>query len=221
VGIFLEELDNILANRAARPGATMRITTLQWAVGMFCALVGAMMLIVPHQVETSVYATLYRHLSWWGVTFLVAGLSVVGVAVFAPPQALAVAAHLLAGLLLLGVAGGFASNGIWVRSAGYGILGVGTALVPFLPRAGERGSRAYGRDLLALLLGMSMLLTGLAIFLIPSQFNASIYNVIRIQLPWYGVHLPSSGFCSCTFRSDPNFPTPWGGPCTCPRAARC
>jgi PAS domain S-box-containing protein len=206
VGIFLEELDNILANRAARPGATMRITTLQWAVGMFCALVGAMMLIVPHQVETSVYATLYRHLSWWGVTFLVAGLSVVGVAVFAPPQALAVAAHLLAGLLLLGVAGGFASNGIWVRSAGYGILGVGTALVPFLPRAGERGSRAYGRDLLALLLGMSMLLTGLAIFLIPSQFNASIYNVIRIQLPWYGVAFTIIGLLLVYLQIRPEFP---------------
>jgi len=44
----------------------MRVTTLQWAVGMFSALLGAMMLIVPHRFEASTYAALQPHLLWWG-----------------------------------------------------------------------------------------------------------------------------------------------------------
>jgi two-component system, OmpR family, phosphate regulon sensor histidine kinase PhoR len=206
VGIFLEEPDNILATRAARPGAMMRITTLQWAVGMFCALVGAMMLIVPHQFEAPVYTELHRHLSWWGAIFLIAGASLLAVAVFEPRLTLAFAGHLVAGVILLSLARGYAANGIWVRSVGYGILGAGTALAPFLSRAGDDRGKAYGRDLLALLLGMGMLLNGLAIFIAPDQFSGRFYDVIRFELPWYGVALTITGLLLVYLQVRPEFP---------------
>ena len=188
----------------------MRITTLQWAVGMFCAVIGAMMLIVPHKFETPIYATLIRHLTWWGVAFLVAGGSVLAAAVFAPPRGLAFAAHLLAGLVLLSLAPGYASSGIWVRSLGFAILGVGTAIAPLLPRARDDAARVYGRDLLALLLGMSMLMTGLAIFIAPAQFSGRFYDLIRVQLPWYGVAFTAAGLLLVYLQVRPQFPRALG-----------
>ena len=44
----------------------LRISSLQWAVGVFCALIGALLLVVPHQFESPVETGLGLNLPWWG-----------------------------------------------------------------------------------------------------------------------------------------------------------
>lgn len=50
----------------------LRIGLLQWTIGTFCAVVGALMLVSPHQFSQSASAALRPHLPWWG-TFCLAG----------------------------------------------------------------------------------------------------------------------------------------------------
>ncbi|MGH7279442.1 MAG: hypothetical protein ACREJG_12255, partial [Candidatus Rokuibacteriota bacterium] len=79
----------------------MRITTLQYAAGTFCAVIGAMMFVAPHHFYTPAYRVLQPELSVWGALFLVAGAGLLAAAALAPRPAVVVASHLFAGLALL------------------------------------------------------------------------------------------------------------------------
>ena len=53
--------------RLAEAGTVaQRITTLQWAVGVFCALLGTLMVVAPHQFSGPLFTALSGHLSWLG-----------------------------------------------------------------------------------------------------------------------------------------------------------
>jgi hypothetical protein len=41
--------------------------TLQWATGLFCAFVGAQMLVVPHQFGAQAYDSLRPNILGWGI----------------------------------------------------------------------------------------------------------------------------------------------------------
>jgi hypothetical protein len=159
----------------------MRIAT---AVGAFCALLGAMMLIVPHRFETATYATLHPHLLWWGVAFLLAGGGLLTAAV-APLRWLAIATHFAAGGVLLTLAHGFAAGGMWGRMADYMVLGLGTALAPLLPQRGQVEMADASRDLLALLIGLGIAVTALMLIAHPVQFDVPFYAMIWSHLHWY------------------------------------
>jgi len=170
----------------------MRVTTLQWAVGMFSALLGAMMLIVPHRFEASTYAALQPHLLWWGVAFLLAGGGLLAAAL-SPLGWLVLCTHLAAGMVLLVLAPGFASQGAWARATNYVVLGLGTACVPLIARRRETETVESGGDLLALLVGLGAALTGLVIMAMPGQLSGRFYGLIRPHLPLYGGALMVTG----------------------------
>ena len=44
--------------------------TLQWLVGLFCAVIGTLMLVAPHQFTAAAYSALKPHLPLWGAFFL-------------------------------------------------------------------------------------------------------------------------------------------------------
>ena len=54
-------------------GIALSVASLQWALGVFLAAAGAMMLVAPHQFGEPGYDALRRHLPWWGVSFCCAG----------------------------------------------------------------------------------------------------------------------------------------------------
>lgn len=164
----------------------MRLTTLQWAVGMFSALLGAMMLIVPHRFEAATYAVLQPHLLWWGVAFLLAGAGVLAAALI-PLRWLLLFTHLAAGMVLVVLATGFASQDAWPRAINFLVLGLGAALVPFVSRRGKIETSESGCDLLALLVGLGAAATGLIIIAFPGQLGGQFYDLIRAHLPLYGV----------------------------------
>ena len=56
----------------------MRISSLRWAVGAFCAMLGALMLVAPHQFSSAHYAPLQADLPWWAAGLLLAGAALLG-----------------------------------------------------------------------------------------------------------------------------------------------
>src|ERR1700736_1156284 len=134
----MEEPDNILVNRAIGPGASMRITTLLWAVGIYSALMGAMMLIVPHRFEIAAYGPFRAHLMWWGIAFLLTGGGLLAGHIISL-RWLTFLTRLAAGTVLLFLARSFAADGVWVRAISYAVLGMGTVLGPLLSPTGAAG----------------------------------------------------------------------------------
>ena len=44
----------------------VRIGSLQWLVGSYCAVIGTLMLVAPHQFAPAAYAALKPHMPLWG-----------------------------------------------------------------------------------------------------------------------------------------------------------
>ena len=170
-----------------------RTLTLQWIVGMFCVLIGAMMLTVPHQFVTPAYAALVPRLAWWGVAFLVAGSGLLTASVLAPSWWVTTAAHVLAGAVLLTLAHGAAAAGIWTTTAAYAILGAGTILAPLLFHPGAE-SGAGTRDFFGLVMGCSAALIGFILLTFPPRGGVPPYDLAHPNLPWYGAAFLVTGF---------------------------
>ena len=133
-------LAELTPSRSAASGeGTLRVsdrdtTVVNWAVGIFCALIGALMIVTPHQFGGPAYGPLRPWLAWWGTAFLGVGLALILVGVFRVRRWLYVLVHVIAGGLLLTVASRFTLVGVWAAVPSYAIVGLGTALTPLAPR---------------------------------------------------------------------------------------
>jgi PAS domain S-box-containing protein len=215
----------------------LRISSLQWAVGVFCALIGALLLVVPHQFESPVETGLGLNLPWWGASFLLAGWILVGIAALSHRmrRSLVFAAHFPAGAGLLLIAGTTFSAYDWIDTAIYTVLGLGTMLAPLLVRdpraagaeerpgaghadapdgfAGKRAPAATATgDLLALIMGLGSCLAGLLLLAFPGHFAEPVVAWIRPFLPLYGVAFLTSGAALVYLQLRPNLPSVvwWG-----------
>ena len=77
----------------ASVGIALSVASLPWALGVFLAAAGAMMLVAPHQFGEPGYDALRRQLPWWGVSFCCAGAGLLAARVFALPRWLLLAFH--------------------------------------------------------------------------------------------------------------------------------
>jgi signal transduction histidine kinase len=164
----------------------VRIATLKWAGGIFCVILGAMMLALPDQFEVRAFAALAPHAPWSGAAFLLGGGGLLIAGTFALPRWLAVAPHFIAGCELLLLAHGYARAGVWTATTNIALLGVGIVLAPALARLPAARPDSHDRDLLALLLGLGAAFNGLAMLVVPRQFAAPVYDLARPHLAWFG-----------------------------------
>src|SRR5919199_261458 len=111
-----------------RGPASMRIGTLQWVFGGVCAVIGALMLIAPHQFAAATFAHLQAHLPWWGAAFSILGLALLAVPVLAPPRSVGIAIHLAVALGYLVFAAGFVLTSSWTATGIYTTLGLSIAM---------------------------------------------------------------------------------------------
>ncbi|HZO32777.1 MAG TPA: sensor histidine kinase [Chloroflexota bacterium] len=165
--------------------ANLRGAALQWATGLFCAFIGAQMLVVPHQFGAQAYDTLRPNMLVWGTATLLAGMAMIVVAATGGSRKLAVAAHVAVGAVLLLLAGELALTGGRFVTTIYGTLGVGTALAPLVtggPRAPVQTS-----DLFAIVIGVAVALIGAMMLAFPEQFVAPAFDAIRASFVWYGI----------------------------------
>src|SRR5262249_2134337 len=137
----------------------LAVDTLQWSLGLFCAVLGALMLVAPHQLNGPGYAAIASHLTVWGLIGLAAGIGLLSVPVTRPGPAVTAAVHGAVGAALLGLAVGFAHTQAWNGVIFYVVLGTGTALAGYLPGA-RRSEPGQAGDLLSLLFGVATTLAG-------------------------------------------------------------
>ncbi|MBI3979602.1 MAG: hypothetical protein HY331_15585, partial [Chloroflexi bacterium] len=127
--------------RVTTSSRSLGLGSLQLAVGVFCATISTLMLVAPHQLSAAAYAPIQPYLAWWGVAFLLAGCALISAAASIIRGLPALAAHLVGGALLLGLAAGFATTGTWAGVVNYGVLGLGTAIAGFLAQGSGAGGR--------------------------------------------------------------------------------
>ena len=141
----------------------VKTSSLEWGVGCLGALLGVLMLIVPHQFGGG----FWFGRAVMGAVLLAGGAGLLGVAVVAVQPTLRLGAHLLAAAAFLMLASGYAARGAWTATVLHGVLGAGTALAPVLSLAGRRRPGLPGTDLLVVLVAVlwfaaQQLLTALA-----------------------------------------------------------
>jgi signal transduction histidine kinase len=164
----------------------LAVDTLQWSLGLFCAVIGALMLVVPHQLNGAIYASITPHLTAWGLLGLAAGVALLSVPVTRPGPVATAVVHGIVGAALVGLGFGFASTRSWNGLVLYGVLGAGTALGGCLPGARHSAPGLAG-DLLSLLYGVAACLAGVVI-LGSGLVDAGYFAVPhRALLPYFGV----------------------------------
>ncbi len=174
----------------------VKIQSLQWVVGVYCAVIGTLILIVPHQFNAPIYELIQPQLLWWGILFLLTGIALIAVASLTPVRRILIVVHLLAVAPLLVVAAGFARATTWTGTLNFLVLGLSLLLASFLPRDRPGRARAapFGSpDLFAVVMGVCATGMGLIILLLPTQFMSPVYDMVRPGLRWYGGALLVSG----------------------------
>ena len=123
---------SVMPRALARPQVVLRLGLLQWAVGGFCGVVGALTFVTPHQFVGPAYGLLRPYLLWWGLLCLLGAGALISVALLSPGRRLTLMAHGLAAvpLLLLGLSAGAAGG--WTGLTVYTVLAVGTAVAPLV-----------------------------------------------------------------------------------------
>jgi signal transduction histidine kinase len=162
-----------------------RAGLFRWLVALYCALLGALMFVTPHQFDGASYVGLRSQLPLWGLLFLLAGGSLIGTLVFAAPDALRILAHVVAAAMLICLAVGVIAVGAWLGATGYVFLAIGILVAAALPRTSLSFSPA-DRHLLPLVIGMSCLVSGLIVFSLPGQLASPVFDPVRNLLPLYG-----------------------------------
>jgi len=168
-----------------RIAPSMRIGVLQWAIGAFCGVVGALTFVAPHQFVGPSYALVRTSLGAWGGLCLIGAAALYAVALLAPRRPLVWAAHIVAAipLLLLGLSAALAGG--WTGLTIYSVLGIGTALAPYFSR--EETQSLARRDLFAVLVALGAMLNGAIMLIAPSQYSSAIFDPVRPYLTAYGL----------------------------------
>ena len=199
----------------------IRIDTLQWFIGVYIAMRGTLMLIVPHKLDTHVFVAIHSYFPGLGILQAIGGFALIAAATIITRRSAIGFAHLLASLALIQAAIGHISANSWTGAAGFIVLALGTAIAPFVAHnrqpsatastsptpvtnastsnasasnASTSNAATHPLDWFAVLMGIRLVVEGLLI-LAPfnSQFTASLYDPIRAFLPFYGVAYLGSG----------------------------
>ncbi len=185
----------------------IRIDTLQWFVGIYVAIRGVLMLMVPHQLHTSVFVPIQPYFPWMGTTQVLGGAALIAVATLLPRRSLVIIAHFVASFALLQASFGHLLAQTWTAFFGFGTLGLGTAIAPLLPYQRSRHPEVGSIDLFALLMGVRITLDGpILLASLGQQFSKPLYDPIRPHLPIYGMAHLVIGLALLAVNFHPNPP---------------
>jgi signal transduction histidine kinase len=187
---------------AGRAGlGNLSTDSLRWTMGLFCAIVGAFVLVAPHHFGARVYDAIRPHAPWWGILSLTAGVAVIAVEVLRPRRSIVLLVHGLLGAALLALAVSFAQVEGWIGVISYTILGLGTIFAGLRPRSrvapDERG------DLFAFAMGLIATMAGAVQVVVPGMFQNPYYDPIRSNLLPLGLGLLLTGPPLCIAQLRP------------------
>ena len=197
-------------NEATASRFALRLGLLQWAVGTFCGIVGALTFVTPHQFIGPGYRLLRPYLPWWGVLLLIGAGALISVALLSPRRRVMTLAHALAAapILLLGISAGAAGG--WTGLTIYSLLACGLLIAPWISPQPDRP--ATTGDLFAVVIGLSAVCNGTIMLLAPDQYRSVIFDPIRPYLLLYGAGFLAGGLGVMWSHLRPAVPTPvfWG-----------
>jgi signal transduction histidine kinase len=142
---------------------------LRWAAGAFLAVIGALMLVSPYHFASSAFSVFRPNLFWWGVSCALGGVALLGVAVLDVRRLITVAAHILAGGVLLLFAADLV-NRPGLGALNYAALGVGLLVSPWNLSGRFRLARLSAwldADLFVIVTAVAALGNGLTLLLRP------------------------------------------------------
>ncbi len=181
----------LLAAKPSIPSWALSGASLRWAIGLFCAVIGAFVLIAPHQFAGPLHQPLEVWRTPWALVSLAAGVALLSVAGTRTYRRQRLAAHILAAAMLFVLAAYDLSHRSLNGFITYTLLGSG-----LLTRSGLRGRGPEGPsgDLFGLLLGIIAALDGLLLLLVPQAMLTDPIAGRRIaHLPIVGLALLVSG----------------------------
>ena len=166
------------------------IGTLQGFTSIFLGVVGALMLVAPHQFNIPVYAALRPHVPLWGVALMCAAAGL-GAAMVTRRRAVRLALHVAGGFVLLLLASRFVGMA-WIPVTNYAMLGMAVLAAPLV--APDASGKAPARsDLFALTTGLIALATGLQMVLAPGLLDSVVEPEYRGYVPWSGLAFALAG----------------------------
>lgn len=169
--------------------ARVRPVLLRWAAGVYCALVGALMLIAPHQFAGPSFAPLRPWLTEWGAAFFLAGVALVSVSTLGLRGGLTTAACAATAGVLLSLALSFLLSGGWTGVAAFGLFGVAVLASPLFDapaHAGREEPADATVDLLVIVAALVGVANG-AILAVPALTAGPIFDPVRAGMPAYSV----------------------------------
>lgn len=165
-----------------------RSGSLQWAAGVFCAVIGALILIAPEQFGAASFNALRPNLLFWGSAFLCAGAALVITVALAMHRLVTILAFVLAGGVLLWLAAGFFTTAAVIGVVIYGSLGLACLGGAFLSHRAH--TWMAGGDLLVLAIALSAVLLGGILVFLPDELPAATYAAIGpIRTPMGGLFI--------------------------------
>jgi signal transduction histidine kinase len=178
--------------------------SLRWTMGLFCAFIGAFVLVAPHRYTGPLYQGLAPFHPWWGIAALGGGAALLAVAILRPGRAVSLAVHGGTGAMMLALAASFSSVTAWTGAIAYAVLGLGLAAAGLSPAGSSPTLPDAGRcDLFALLMGIVGVLEGGVMLALPRLFHSSYFNPSRRYLPVLGSVLLAAGLLLCRVQLRP------------------
>ncbi len=166
------------------------IDALQWTLGLFCAFLGAFLLVAPHQFSSAPYAGFLANPSGWGLVSLLCGAAMLSIPTLRPRRPVRAAVHGAVGLVLLLLAVGFWLTAAVTGGIVYTLLGLATLLAVARPRGRwrrRRPSAPTDGDLLCLVVGLATSLNGALMLFLPGLLTRGFYPPGQRWLPYFGV----------------------------------
>ena len=168
----------------------LRLTSLQWVMGLACATLGALLLVVPHHFAGPTDLGSWGLLTERGALLVLVGLGLMALAVFQPPRPLVGLTHVGAGAAVLAHVVLLAQTGGWLAALVLGVLGLGTLLAPLLQRLPWRGE---SRDLFLGLMGLASAGSGALLLYFTALRQASEPLSVITEYPLPGLALLATG----------------------------
>jgi PAS domain S-box-containing protein len=192
----------------------LRTESFQWLVGLFCGLLGTIMLVSPHQFQFVDFPILQNDLYVLGLSLLFTGILMLLVIIFVVPRLVEYLVHLVSAFILMSLATALVASGGIINGINLTVLGLACGIVPFI-RSSKGGRPAWqlsstqakesDGDYLALVIGLSSSLTGL-ILLWPREVVTYNYSLGVLEGIFFGLLFVVIGFVMYFLQATPDVP---------------
>jgi HAMP domain-containing protein len=175
-------------------------------VGVFCALIGGLMLVAPHQFAASTFQPIRPWLTQAGVLYFLAGVALVAASAVVARGPWMVAATSMAGTVLLTLATSFVMTGDWTGAAIYAVLAVATCLSPLCDVDSDPPKESI--DLFVLTAAVASLANGLLLLTLTAGGVGVFYDPLFPTIGWHGALFLTGGLGVLVTRLRPGILRP-------------